>query len=387
MKHTSRSDSSSDPAVNRLMAMGFPEDRVRQQLKAANNNVQMAAELLIAAESQGTSDNAAATQSRQGRPNAWGASVATLKSIGPQYVYDKTRTDKTFVTQHIPTLSQANEARAILDRIKAEFQPIIQRRGYNISSVTEMCCCDDGLDHLPTHPRKGRKTKTMPDNVLGYNLSPVYRNASSTHRIHLRLRHAPSAGSWEHHILFPYEDVAGTMCHELAHCVHNNHDASFYKLMDEIMQEYELLMVRGVGYTSSSATTTRIDGKDPQYWSSIGGPGYTLGGATKNYNNITPTSKRNVLAQAAANRCNAKLPVAVDMDHYSDAPIHTFMTPREAAAIAAESRWLERKRIDSQFCLPCQEIIEILDDDDDTLHYYSGGNDTDTGPDIIEILD
>ncbi len=33
---------------------------------------------------------------------------------------------------------------------------------------------------------------------------------------------------------YPYEDVLGTLLHELTHNVHGPHDAKFYKLLDEI---------------------------------------------------------------------------------------------------------------------------------------------------------
>jgi hypothetical protein len=39
----------------------------------------------------------------------------------------------------------------------------------------------------------------------------------------------------------------------------------------------------------------------------------------------------------------------------------THLPPAEAARRAAERRIEERRRNDSQFCLPCQDIIEILD--------------------------
>jgi len=439
-----------DEAVRRLVAMGFPEHRIRPALEATQYNEEMVLDLLLADENHPlTSSNAsssvqgprktanpyirskAATEpataaaaavssnpaSQQQR--TWGAQPATLRTMGPQYQYDTNTSDKPHKVQHIPTLSQADTAKAILERIKTEFEPIIRRRKYNVTSITEMCCCSDGLDHLSNTSSTRRKTKIMPDNVLGYNLTAGYRQrpaasasdkpatattSNSTHRIHLRLRHPPSAGSWEHHILYDYEHIAGTMCHELAHCVYGDHDQHFYKLMDEIMEEHSLLLVRGVASSSSS----KASDKNENHWS---GTGYTLGGGTKgapsskrvtNNNNITsPTSKRNVLAQAALGRFQDRPHSAATTGKLNeDGPtssLQNFLTPREAAAIAAESRWIERQRIDSQFCLPCQEIIEILDEEEESeeedeeegkkekasivLVHSKDGND------IIEILD
>ena len=76
----------------------------------------------------------------------------------------------------------------------------------------------DGIDCL-----KKRKSKVMPNNVLGYNrTSTSYRG--KIHDIHLRLRRPGS------HELIDYESIAATMCHELAHCVRGPHDAHFYKV-------------------------------------------------------------------------------------------------------------------------------------------------------------
>ena len=119
------------------------------------------------------------------------------------------------VVQHIPNLPNDNEASAILRRIHYEFKEIIERRNFNVISITEMCCC--GKDHHSSSSHKHhrnygkRKTKIMPNNVLGYNLTAS--SYTKTHEIHLRLRNPRT------HTLLDYESIAGTMCHELAHCV------------------------------------------------------------------------------------------------------------------------------------------------------------------------
>jgi hypothetical protein len=50
----------------------------------------------------------------------------------------------------IPKLPNASQAESLLLRVVREFQPIIARRGYNVASISEMCCCNDGLDFEPT---------------------------------------------------------------------------------------------------------------------------------------------------------------------------------------------------------------------------------------------
>ena len=158
--------------------------------------------------------------------------------------------------QHITNLPRSSDASSILQRIHSEFSPIIQKRKYNVRSITEMCCCSDGLDHLPH--RQGRKTKIMPHNVLGYNLTHFTRPKS--HAIHLRLRHPQT------HELLDYESIAGTMCHELAHCVVGPHNAQFYKVMEEIEEQYALFLARGLvldkqGFPVESDNAHRLGGR------------------------------------------------------------------------------------------------------------------------------
>ncbi len=165
------------------------------------------------------------TNSKSGKKRPFGATVRSLNDIsngvGSWNDNDAENNDSSnskIVVQHIPNLPNDNEAAAILRRIHHEFKEIIERRNWNVRSITEMCCCGDGKDHTP-HKRGGRKTKIMPNNVLGYNLTAS--SYTKTHEIHLRLRHPRT------HVLLDYESVAGTMCHELAHCVRGPHVSSY----------------------------------------------------------------------------------------------------------------------------------------------------------------
>ncbi|KAL7512007.1 hypothetical protein ACHAXN_009083 [Cyclotella atomus] len=229
--------------------------------------------------------------------------------------------------QHIPTLPRANDAASILTRIHSEFAQIIQKRNYNVLSITEMCCCSDGLDHVSS---SRRKTKLMPHNVMGYNLTHYTR--PTTHRIHLRLRHVRT------HELLDYESIAGTMCHELAHCVVGSHNAKFYKVMEEIEEQYALFMARGVildkdGFPMGSSSDA-----------------YRLGGSK-----VSSDEARRKAVVAAEKRRGLSSGMYVlggGGKKLSD--------PKEAARIAAE-----RRLRDSQFCLPCNEVIELLGDSDD----------------------
>ena len=227
--------------------------------------------------------------------------------------------------QHIPSLPRANDASSILQRIHSEFAQIIQKRNYKVLSITEMCCCSDGLDHTPSNRRK---TKIMPNNVLGYNLTHYTRPPS--HRIHLRLRHPRT------HELMDYESIAGTMCHELAHCVVGPHNAKFYKVMEEIEEQYALFLARGVVL-------------DKQGFPVGSDNAYRLGGS-----NVSSEEARRRAAEAAEKR------QGLSSGQYVLGGGKKLRDPKEAARIAAE-----RRLRDSQFCLPCNEVIELLGDSDD----------------------
>ena len=167
------------------------------------------------------------------RKRPFGATFRTLNDITNKSAYDingesvaaSSSRNGNIIVQHIPSLPDEKKAATILRRIQCEFQTLIERRGWNVVSVTEMRCCGDGIDCL-----RKRKTKVMPNNVLGYNSTSSSRRGN-IHDIHLRLRHPRT------HAFLEYEDIAGTMCHELAHCVRGPHDAKFYKAMEEIEEQ------------------------------------------------------------------------------------------------------------------------------------------------------
>ena len=139
-----------------------------------------------------------------------------------------TGTPSTIPLYQIPNMAMDDVCADTLSRIFEEFYPIIKRRGYNVLSISELCCCGDGLDHAPGRRRKLRKQSA---NVWGYNTTMFGGGRSrKSHTIHLRLRQPRN-----HMRLLPWEDVAGTMAHELSHCIHGNHGPAFEKLMEEIL--------------------------------------------------------------------------------------------------------------------------------------------------------
>jgi hypothetical protein len=266
------------------------------------------------------------------------------------FIPSKDQAAMTMAMAHIPSLSQADHAASLLQRIHREFFPIVQRRGYSVLSVSEMCCCGDGLDvnvnvNSNGTTKKRRLRRPQPHNILGYNQTTFGGRTKKTHTIHLRLRQPNN-----HHIFYDYNDIAGTMCHELAHCDVSPHNAMFYQRMEEIQEQHAVFMVRGI--------VADRNGLFPM----IGGAqSYTLGGGGGG-----GTMKNGSAAAAAlARQQKSKLwmmPQGPQPLGGASKQLLPFMTPGEAAGNAAE----ERRRADEVWCMPCEpQIIELSDDDDD----------------------
>jgi hypothetical protein len=232
--------------------------------------------------------------------------------------------------KHIPHLSDAETALRLLTRIHNEFYPIIERRGYSVLSLSEMCCCGDGLDYDESKKRK-RKLRKVGLNILGYNVTHPNR----THTIHLRLRDVRN-----HDRLLSYEEVAGTMAHELAHCVHGPHDARFYKLMDEIQEQHAVFMVRGIVADKSGFPMNSNQA-------------HTLGGSGRGSGSALEAAQR----RQQKTRWMPQGPQKLG----GDSNFRSWLAPGEAAGMAAEARRLR----DEMWCQPCQDTIELSDSEEE----------------------
>ncbi len=244
----------------------------------------------------------------------------------------------------IPNLAQSNACRNMLNRVHDEFLPIIRRRGYSVTSISELCCCGDGLDFV----RRG-KCRKMNNNVWGYNQTTTLRRGGTvktSHTIHLRLRQ-PNSNNHQHEF-FSYQDVAGTMAHELSHCVHQNHNQAFYKLTEEILEEHAVLQAQKfsggnnypVAAAAAAATTTTTT-------------------HTEAIPNITTNGQR-LGGNSAPNKSRL-----LDGNRLGGRPRHC-RNHRELAARAAEARkhQMEQiRRMIERSKEPC--VIEIFDNDDD----------------------
>lgn len=199
---------------------------------------------------------------------------------------------------HIQNLPHADQAKILLERVVREFEPIVQRRGYNVASISEMCCCGDGCPDNSS----GRMSRNS--NIWGYNQTSWSRGQLKQHRIHVRLRHAASHGKF-----LAYEDVAGTLAHELAHCEYGPHNDKFYKLMDDILEQHAVLMSSSMQTTTYKDTATNTMFNTTDQGQRLGGSqsarGYKLGGDSTFSQWMTPTEA--AAAAALARRRQAQL--------------------------------------------------------------------------------
>jgi hypothetical protein len=115
------------------------------------------------------------------------------------------------------TKPQHAEALELLTKAAKQVQPILKKRSWFVGKLTEF---------LPKSP-----------NLLGLNVN-------RGQEIKIRLRYPGNEGSF-----YEWHHVLGTLLHELVHIVHGPHNAAFYKLLDELWEDAEDLMDRGISGT------------------------------------------------------------------------------------------------------------------------------------------
>ncbi|KAI7903696.1 WLM domain-containing protein [Cokeromyces recurvatus] len=108
---------------------------------------------------------------------------------------------------------RSEEALQLLKRLASQIKPILSKHQWKITNLCEF---------FPRNP-----------NLLGTNVNRGWK-------INLRLR-----SHYDDSKFLEYEDLLGTLLHEITHIVIGPHDARFYKLLDELKQETEALMVSG----------------------------------------------------------------------------------------------------------------------------------------------
>ncbi|KAJ3695384.1 hypothetical protein LUZ60_000761 [Juncus effusus] len=180
------------------------------------------------------------------------------------------------------------EARAVLDKIAKQVQPIMRRRKWRVKRLSEF---------YPKNPA-----------LLGLNVNKG---------VEVKLRLRRHNREWD---FFPFDQVLDTMLHELCHIQHGPHNAQFYKLWDELRKECEELISKGI--------TGSGQGFD--------GSGRRLGGFT--IQPALPALRQTALAAAEKRARNgALLPTGPRRLGGNDV-IMTSLSPIQAAAMAAERR-------------------------------------------------
>lgn len=190
----------------------------------------------------------------------------------------------------IKTLGKSRdaEARKLLEDVAKQVQPIMMKRKWTVKVLSEFC---------PRNP-----------SLLGLNVG-------GGAEIKIRLRKPNREMEF-----YPYESLLGTMLHELTHNEHGPHDAKFYKLLDEITNECEELMAKGISGTGQG----------------FDAPGRRLGGFS---HNPSLSSLRQKALAAAEKRARLGTLVPSGPNHIGgNKEMMKLLTPSQAAAMAAEMR-------------------------------------------------
>ncbi|GAN03547.1 WLM-domain-containing protein [Mucor ambiguus] len=183
-----------------------------------------------------------------------------------------------------------DEALQLLKRLASQVKPVLLKHNWTIKNLVEF---------FPNNP-----------NLLGMNTNKGWK-------INLRLR-----PHYDETQFLEYQDILGTLLHEMAHIVRGPHDEHFYKLLDELRQETELLMAsgyRGEGFYSD---------------------GHLLG-----FQSVPRYMSSGIAAKAAEKRLQTSrimLPTGGIRLGGGGPSTSRHMTPTQAAARAAQKRQLDK---------------------------------------------
>ncbi|XVE96650.1 hypothetical protein REPUB_Repub02eG0241000 [Reevesia pubescens] len=207
----------------------------------------------------------------------------------------------------------AEEAQKMLEKIAKQVQPIMRKHKWRVKILSEFC---------PNNPA-----------LLGLNVGGG---------VNVKLRLRRPNRDWD---FYPFDQVLDTMLHELCHNAHGPHNASFYKLWDELRKECEELMEKGITGTG--------EGFDL--------PGRRLGGFSRQ---PPLSSLRQTALTAAENRARlGSLLPSGPKRLGGDSTIMAALSPIQAAAMAAE-----RRLQDDIWCgSHCSEVAEDEENCADTL--------------------
>ncbi|KAE8733539.1 Zinc ion binding isoform 2 [Hibiscus syriacus] len=222
------------------------------------------------------------------------------------------------------------EAKKFLEKIANQVKPIMRKHKWRVKVLSEFC---------PNNPA-----------LLGLNVG---------RGIHVKLRLRRPNRDWE---FYPFDHVLDTMLHELCHNAHGPHNATFYKLWDELRKECEELMSKGI---TGSGEGFDLLGK-------------RLGGFSRQ---PPLSSLRQTALTAAENRaCLGSLLPSGPKCLGGDSTIKDALSPIHAASMAAE-----RRLQDDLWCgSHCSEIAGNEESCADTLQDHL---DSDQGAEKSSVKD
>ncbi|KAL8505439.1 hypothetical protein ACS0TY_016616 [Phlomoides rotata] len=203
------------------------------------------------------------------------------------------------------------EARKILDRVAKQVQPIMRKHKWRVKVLSEFC----------------------PKNrcLLGLNVG------AGIH-VKLRLRRPDRDDDF-----LPFHEILDTMLHELCHNKISPHNASFYKLWDELRKECEDLINNGISGSEQGFDL----------------PGRRLGGISSKPH----SSLRQAALAAAENRARLHSLLPSGSNRVGgDSSIMIALSPVQAAAMAAERRFQDNIWCGSEFCDLTGEEDECTDE-------------------------
>ncbi|KAI7894466.1 WLM domain-containing protein [Mucor mucedo] len=181
---------------------------------------------------------------------------------------------------------ESEKALVILKRLASQVKPILNNRNWTIKNLCEF---------FPTN-----------ENLLGVNVNRGWK-------VNLRLR-----PHYDDKLFLEYEEILGTLLHEMAHIVRGPHDQQFYKVLEELKAETEILMASGYSgegfysnghslgsrsvpkYLSKQAAATAAEKRLQTSRTMLPPGGIRLGGGSSLLKNMTP-------AQLAANAAEKRL--------------------------------------------------------------------------------
>lgn len=185
----------------------------------------------------------------------------------------------------LQNLPRPERSMALLMRLKADpgIRATMKKRQYTVGLLTEM----EPLQHTQASHEGTSRT-------LGLN-----RNKGEV--IELRLRTDAYDGYRD------YKTIRKTLCHELAHNIHSDHDRNFWDLCHTIEREVDAADWKTGGHTIGETSRYVISGQEEPAEDEEDGGGWTGGefvlGSVASSGGITAgLSRREVLAKAALER-------------------------------------------------------------------------------------